>query len=147
MVTAMGPTVLGTPGAIVTPENAAAVWNKLEAYDAIAKRLRSQVEKHAARGPIDLGNGRQLRMALGTPKDKVLDARKAIGVLRSHLDEQAAQEGIAATKTSLIDATKAWARRTGAKVGATAETIEDKLREAGAIAKVAGEEKVREVQL
>ncbi len=136
----------GVGGQLVTPENAAAMWNRLDEYDVIAKRLRTQAQKLAEHVPIDLGNGYELRMAPGDARDKVIDAGKAIDFLRSHADGEAAKAATTTTKGALAEAIKAWARRVGAPVGATEKQMLAELRTLGAVSKEPGETKVREVR-
>lgn len=67
-------------GAVVTRSAAAEVWKTIEAWDAVKERLQAQIEKLAEQEPLDLGDGRELRIAEGKEQERV-DQEIVFGVL------------------------------------------------------------------
>lgn len=130
----------------LTRQNAAFVWRQLDAYNAIEKRMRQQVEKFAEREPLDLGDGWELRAAPGEAREKVTRPADALKMLELHYDAETARAAAGATKTSILDAVKAWARRTGASLRGSESSALTLFREAGVLEKVEGDVKVREVK-
>lgn len=124
------------------------LWLELDRYEAMIKRLRGQCEKVAERlGPIQLGNGYELRVAEGEPRDKITDAARAYALIVEHFDEQTARESIGMTKAALGRAAKGWAHRTGLATSSDAEDrIVGLLRREGAMERKSTDAKVREVK-
>lgn len=130
----------------VQPDQAAAAWRLLERYDEISKRARAELEQWAAREPIDLGDGRTLRLAPGEMRDHVLDGPGAIRALAEETDEACATAAIKTTKGAIEDAAAEYARRVDVPIARVKKAVIEALRGRGLIAKVPGEQKVRIVR-
>lgn len=130
----------------MTVSEMAQAWRKLDAYDAVAKRLRAEIEKQAELAPLDLEDGYELRVAPGSPKDKVINPSQAIALLRTHFGEQTALEAVGTSKASIVGAAKSWARRTGTNLKAAEERALALMRSEGVIEKTSAESAVREVR-
>lgn len=126
--------------ALVSPENAAWAWRMLDSYDAVAKRIRSQIEKMAEANPIDLGDGYELRLADGEERDAVTDPAGALHALEREFGRDAALAAAGTSKKALTDA----ARKHGGSDAVP--RFLGKLRDEGILVKRAGETKVREAK-
>ena len=136
-------TIVRTGGttAYLEPATAAVAWRMLDKYDEIAKRMRAEIEKHAARAPIDLGDGYELREEAGEERDTVTDPVLALAILRDEFGSEAAMMMAAGTSKKALTAA---AKKHGGEAGAA--RFLGRLRDRGVLAKRPGEVKVREVK-
>lgn len=94
--------------ALVTRDNAAEMWAKAHALEALAKQVKGIVSNMAAVEPIPLGNGKTLMLYEKESNEK-LDPTVVYRVLVKQLGERVANDAMArvATKKGVTDALKA----------------------------------------
>lgn len=124
----------------------ASLFLKVERWEAALKRVRAEAEAYAARRPIDLGDGRTLRLASGDYRDQVTSGPEAIRELSEVTDEECAGAAVRTTKGAIEEAVAGYAKRVGTPIGKTKKAAIEHLRGRGLILKVPGEEKVRIVK-
>lgn len=134
-------------GAIVTADNAARVWRKLDAVESIAKRMREQIEKLAEQEPIDLGDGYELRLSEGEPKEKITQPSVVLALLGEWTDEVTAREAASTSKKAIATVVRGWARKVGEVPAVVEERVFKALRAANLLEDKVGDEKVREVRI
>jgi hypothetical protein len=119
-------------GAIITKENAAEVWVKLQGARAVLDRIEEAVKTLAALQPIPLGDGRVLAPVEKT-RESISDADKALAVLRD-FDVQVAEDAIerSTSKSAIRRALTRARERKNLKVTAVERELLAQMREAGA---------------
>lgn len=130
----------GGTAAYLQPATIATAWRMLDKYDEVAKKMRAEIEKHALRAPVDLGDGWELRSAPGEEKDVITDPVKAIMIVEREIGPKAMLKAASTSKRAITAACKA----AGGQEMVT--RVLGKLRDSGCLEKRAAEEKVREVR-
>lgn len=146
------PDLSGLP-AVIEPHDAQALQARardavllLERYDAAAKLAWADLAAYAEEYPIDLGDGRVMRMAPGQARDKVQDAAQVYRDLAATCGEDNALQAISISKSGIELCAAAWARQGAGAIGKVKAAVVDRLRQAGLLLKEAGETKVRIVK-
>lgn len=129
----------------ISPVHVAYAWNLLDRYDAVSERSRAQMRKLAECGPIDLGNGMELRLAPGRLAEK-LEIKKAAKIL--------SEEGASYTprsKKALLEVVEAHAEHLDREHGfghggPFSKRVMERMRAEGALVAREGETKVRVVR-
>ncbi len=151
IATGLAPDLSGLPAIIEKPTEelltqAARAVRMLELYDEASKHAWAELEAFAATTPIDLGDGRVMKLAPGQAKDEIKSAPVILESLARFCDAEAVQVAQRTNKGALTEAVASWARRTGQPIGKSQEAFLKVARANGEIEKVTGEVKVRLVK-
>jgi len=130
----------------LTPANAAEVVKTLLRFEDVAKRMWKELEVIAAEAPIDLGDGRVMKLAPGRSADAIVNAGAALGCLESVCDTQTMNAAMTTTKTAIEEAARAWAVANDKPIGKTQAAVMNLARETKAIEKRPGAMSVRVVK-
>lgn len=103
-------------GAMLAPETAGEAFQKLEAIEALVKRLKKVIHDYAAVTPIPLGDGRFYGLA--TSKRDSLDGRTVFHLIDEEMGREAAWDAVElkGTKAALERLVKKAIAGTGKKV-------------------------------
>lgn len=149
LVRSMRDDMAAEPGpviAAITPANAAAAVRTLLRFEDVAKRMWAELEALAALDPIDLGDGRVMKLAPGRSSEIIADAGRALGCLESVCDADTARAATTTTKGAIEDAARAWAVANGQAVGKTQAAVLNMARDTKAMEKKPGQMSVRIVK-
>lgn len=133
-------------GQEITPVIIATVARRIMEYDAARAVVWKQIEKYAKVTPLDLGDGRVLKMAPARASDKIQNPQAALDFLATHFGVDTARAATSTSKTAIEEAAASHARATKQPIGKAKEEVIELLRQVGIIAKVAGKMDVRIVE-
>ena len=136
------------------PETARLVYERLSAYDIVAKEVWAGLEEYASTHPFPVGNGKVLAVVEGAPRDAVVSAEAVHGILVTELGAAFADAAAPVTRETSVGAIEkaasaAWkASHDGKARGASdfVRGVKDKLRATGAVRKTRGPLAAREIK-
>src|SRR5690606_31034509 len=116
-----------------TPETAAKAYHRIAQVQMVLDRVMKQIKALAEKEPIPLGNGRMLG-PVERSRESII-AEKALPILREHFGDEVAKSAaeISVTKTSLRDALREYAKKTGEKLKHVEKQAPEPLRETGRV--------------
>lgn len=127
----------------MTQERAQRAVLALLRYDEARDAAWAELEAYAVQEPIDLGDGRVLRLAPGRSADKIVDTGRAIEEVSEVLGERFGHMAVTTSKGAIEAAAAAYARESGLLIGQTKELVIETLRRKGLIEKRPGRESVQ----
>src|SRR5690606_25788071 len=118
---------------LITPENAAKAYHRIAEVQMVLDRVMKQIKALAEKAPIPLGNGRMLGPVERSRESIV--GETALPILREHFGAEVADAAaeVSITKTSLRDALREYAKKTGEKLKHVEKQALELLRQSGGV--------------